>query len=182
MELTNRRVAVLAENDYEDLEIWYPLIRLQEAGAEITVVGTGSAPAYNGKHGLVVKVDKNADEVSARDFDAVIVPGGWAPDRLRRYPAVLKLVKDADAQGKVVGAICHAGWVLCSAGILKDRTATSVAAIKDDMINAGARWVDQSVVNDAGLVTSRTPADLPDFCRTLISAIAAVEHPVLSKV
>ncbi|HLH72110.1 MAG TPA: DJ-1/PfpI family protein, partial [Chloroflexota bacterium] len=116
MELSNRKVAVLAENDYEDLEIWYPLIRLQEAGAEITVVGTGSAAAYSGKHGLVVKVDKNADEVNARDFDAVIVPGGWAPDRLRRYPAVLKLVKEADSQGKVVGAICHAGWVLCSAG------------------------------------------------------------------
>jgi protease I len=182
MELSNRKVAVLAENDYEDLEIWYPLIRLQEAGAEITVVGTGSAAAYSGKHGLVVKVDKNADEVNARDFDAVIVPGGWAPDRLRRYPAVLKLVKEADSQGKVVGAICHAGWVLCSAGILKGRTATSVPAIKDDMINAGANWVDQSVVRDGGLVTSRTPADLPDFCRTLIAAIAAVKQPVLSKV
>src|SRR5579884_2406059 len=107
MELNNRRVAVLAESDYEDLEVWYPLLRLKEAGADITVVGTGSAPAYNSKHGYPVKVDAVADQVSAASFDAVIVPGGWAPDRLRRYPAILKLVRDADSQGKVVGAICH---------------------------------------------------------------------------
>lgn len=181
MELSNRRVAVLAESDYEDLEIWYPLIRLKEAGAEITVVGTGSAPAYNGKHGLPIKVDVDADQTDARSFDAVVVPGGWAPDRLRRYPGVLKLVRDADAQGKAIGAICHAGWVLCSAGILKGRTATSVSAIKDDMINAGASWVDREVVRDGRLVTSRTPADLPAFCRELISAIASVEEPVLAK-
>ncbi len=181
MELSNRRVAVLAENDYEDLEIWYPLLRLKEAGAEITVIGTGSAPSYNSKHGYPIKVDAAADDVDARSFDGIVVPGGWAPDRLRRYPAILKLVRDADAQGKVIGAICHAGWVLCSAGIVKGRTVTSVPAIKDDMINAGANWVDREVVRDGRLVTSRVPSDLPAFCRELISALASVEEPALAK-
>ncbi len=181
MELSNRRVAVLAENDYEDLEIWYPLLRLKEAGAQITVVGTGSAPTYNSKHGYPIKVDASADDVDAQAFDGIVVPGGWAPDRLRRYPAVLKLVRDADAQGKVVGAICHAGWVLCSAGIVKGRTVTSVPAIKDDLINAGANWVDREVVRDGRLVTSRVPSDLPAFCRELISALAAVGEPALAK-
>ncbi len=181
MELENRRVAVLAENDYEDLEIWYPLLRLKEAGAEITVVGTGSAPSYSSKHGYPIKVDATADDVDAREFDGVVVPGGWAPDRLRRYPAVLKFVRDADAQGKAVGAICHAGWVLCSAGIVKGRTVTSVPAIKDDMINAGANWVDREVVRDGRLVTSRVPADLPAFCRELISVLASVEKPAMAR-
>lgn len=181
MELSHRRVAVLAENDYEDLEIWYPLLRLKEAGAEITVVGTGSAPIYNSKHGYPIKVDLEADRADAQSFDAVIIPGGWAPDRLRRYPAILRLVREADAQGKVIGAICHAGWVLCSAGIVKGRTVTSVAAIKDDMTNAGAHWVDREVVRDGRLVTSRTPADLPAFCRELIATIASVEAPAFSR-
>jgi protease I len=125
-------------------------------------------------------VDGEADTVSADQFDAIVVPGGWAPDRLRRYASVLKLVKDADEQGKVIGAICHAGWVLVSAQILKGRTMTSVKAIKDDVTNAGAHWVDQEVVCDGNLVTSRTPEDLPAFCRELIVAISAKE-PVGSR-
>lgn len=178
MELQGRRVAILAESDYEDPELWYPYYRMQEAGAEVKVVGSGSAPVYNSKHGVPIKVDVVADQVNARDFDAVIVPGGWAPDRMRRYPAMLKLVREADQEGKVVGAICHAGWVLSSAGIVKGRTVTSVPAIKDDLINAGANWVDQEVVRDGRLVTSRTPPDLPAFCRTLIEAMAEVAAPV----
>ena len=181
MELKGRRIAILAENDYEDPELWYPYYRMKEAGADVTVVGTGSATVYNSKHGYPVKVDASAEQISARDFDGVIVPGGWAPDRMRRYPAVLKLVREADEQGKVVGAICHAGWVLSSAGIVKGRTLTSVPAITDDMIHAGANWVDQEVVRDGRLVTSRTPADLPAFCRTLIDATAEVEAPVASR-
>jgi protease I len=181
MEISGRRIAVLAENDYEDLEIWYPLLRLKEAGADVSVIGTGSAPTYNSKHGYPIKVDATADQVDAAEFDGVVVPGGWAPDRLRRYPGVLKLVRDADHQGKAVGAICHAGWVLCSAGIVKGRTVTSVPAIKDDLINAGANWVDREVVRDGRLVTSRTPSDLPAFCRELIATIATVEAPVLAK-
>ncbi len=172
MELEGKRVAVLAEASFEDLELWYPLIRMREAGAEVFVVGTGSASSYVGKHGVPVQVDAEADTVSASQFDAIIVPGGWAPDRLRRYPSVLKLVREADELGKVIGAICHAGWVLVSAQIARGRTMTSVKAIKDDVTNAGASWVDQEVVRDGNIVTSRTPDDLPAFCRELIAAIA----------
>ncbi len=172
MELTGKVVVVLAEETYEDLELWYPYYRMREAGATVTIVGTGSAEVYQSKHGYPAKVDAKADDVRAADIDAVIIPGGFAPDRLRRYPAVLKLVREAAEEGKVVAAICHAGWVLVSAGVLKGRTATSVAAIKDDMANAGAQWVDREVVRDGNLITSRTPADLPAFCRTIIDAIA----------
>ena len=171
MRLEGTRIAVLAEAEYEDLEVWYPLLRLKEEGASITVVGTGSATSYNSKHGYPVKVDVSADQVSANDFDGVVVPGGWAPDRLRRYPAVLKLVADLNAQGKLVGAICHAGWVLASANIVRGKTVTSVPAIKDDMRNAGANWVDQEAVRDGNLVTSRVPNDLPAFCRLMIAVL-----------
>lgn len=171
MKLKGKRIAVLAEDLYEDLELWYPLIRMKEEGAEVKVVGTGSASNYTGKHGLPVEVDTSADKVSADDFDAVIVPGGYAPDRMRRYPALLKLVKDAFDQGKVVAAICHGPWVLVSAGVLKGRTATCFFAIKDDVVNAGAKYVDQEVVRDGNLITSRTPADLPAFCREIIKAL-----------
>jgi protease I len=172
MELSGKRIAVLAEDMYEDLELWYPLLRLREAGAETFVVGTGSKDEYASKHGYPARVDRPADQVTAADVDAVVVPGGFAPDRMRRYPALLKLVRDSSEQNKVVAAICHAGWVLVSAGILKGRTVTSVPAIKDDMTNAGATWVDQEVVCDGRLITSRTPADLPAFCRAIIAALS----------
>jgi protease I len=171
MQLTGKRVAILAEADFEDLELWYPLIRLREAGAEVFVVGSGSSSSYLGKHGLPVTVDAEADTVSAGQFDAIIVPGGWAPDKLRRYPSVLKLVKDADAQGKIIGAICHGPSVLISAHILKGRIATCVKAIKDDVVNAGATYVDAESARDRNLVTSRTPDDLPAFCIELLAAI-----------
>ncbi|HEY76169.1 MAG TPA: type 1 glutamine amidotransferase [Thermoflexia bacterium] len=171
MRLAGKRIAVLAENNYQDLELWYPLLRLREEGAEVKVVGTGSADTYTSKHGYPVQVDVSADEVSADDFDGVVVPGGYAPDLLRRYPAVLDLVRTLFEQGKVVAAICHAGWVLVSAGILKGRRVTSFFAIKDDLVNAGAEWVDQEVVRDGNLITSRVPSDLPAFCRTIIAAL-----------
>ena len=172
MKLSGRRVAVLAETQYEDMELWYPLLRLREEGAEVKVVGTGSAPSYESKHGYPVKVDLAADEASADDFDAVVVPGGFAPDRMRRYPAVLDLVKGLWEQGKVVAAICHGPWVLVSAGILDGRRATSFYAIKDDVINAGATWVDEPVTVDGTLVTSRVPSDLPEFMRAIIDLLA----------
>jgi protease I len=171
MNLTGKRVAILAENNYQDLELWYPLLRLREAGAEVKVIGTGSAKTYTSKRGYPVTVDAAAHEVEAADFDAVIVPGGYAPDLMRRYEAVLALVRDAHQQGKVVAAICHAGWVLISAGILKGRKVTCVSAIKDDVINAGATYVDQEVVQDGNVITSRVPTDLPAFCRTIIAAL-----------
>lgn len=175
MSLKGKCVAVLAEDMYQELELWYPVLRMREAGAEVKIVGTGSSPTYASKHGYPVTVDTTADRVTSADFDAVIIPGGFAPDRLRRYPAVLSLVRDCFEMGKVVAAICHAGWVLASAGILKGRKATSLSAIKDDVANAGADWVDEPVVRDGNLITSRTPDDLPFFCSAIIGALGGGE-------
>lgn len=172
MRLTGKRIAILAENNYQDLELWYPLLRMREEGAAVKVIGTGSATTYTSKHGYPVTVDAAAHEVSANDFDAIIIPGGYAPDLMRRYEPLLRLVRDAFQQGKVIAAICHAGWVLVSAGVLKGRKVTSFFAIKDDMVNAGAEWVDQEVVQDGNLITSRKPDDLPAFCRAIIAALA----------
>lgn len=169
--LTGRRIVVLAEDLYEDLELWYPVLRLREEGAEVVVVGTG-AQSYTGKNGYPVTVDTSADKISADDVHAVVIPGGYAPDRLRRYPAVLSLVRQAFEQGKVVAAICHALWVPISAGIMKGRRATCFFAIKDDVINAGAEYEDAEVVRDGNLITSRQPSDLGAFCREIISALA----------
>jgi protease I len=170
MSLEGKRIAVLAEDMYEDPELWYPYYRLLEAGAEVQLVGP-EAKVYESKHGYPAKADIPASEVTADDFDAVVVPGGFAPDRLRRYQSILDLVRGVYEKGGVVGAICHAGWVPISAGILKGRRATSVSAIKDDMVNAGVDWVDEAVVVDENLVTSRTPRDLPAFLPALIEAI-----------
>jgi protease I len=172
MALQGKRVAVLAENLYQELELWYPLLRMREAGAEVQVVGTGSAATYASKHGYEVKVDVEAGQVTAADFDAVIVPGGYAPDFMRRSPAMVGLVREAFEAGKVVAAICHAGWMLVSADVLKGKRATCFFAIKDDLVNAGATYLDQEVVQDGNLITSRVPSDLPAFCRTIIAALA----------
>jgi len=171
MTLQGKRVAVLAENMYQELELWYPLLRLREAGAETLVVGTGSATTYTSKHGYPVDVDAVAGELRAADVDAVVVPGGYAPDLMRRYPAMVGLVRDAFEQGKVVAAICHAGWLLVSAGILRGKKATCFFAIKDDLVNAGATYVNQEVVVDGNLITSRTPMDLPAFCMAIVDAL-----------
>jgi protease I len=172
MELQGKRVAVLAENMYQELELWYPLLRLREAGAETMVVGTGSAGTYTSKHGYPVEVDVVADQVSAADVDAIVIPGGYSPDLMRRYPAMVSLVREAFEQGKVVAAICHAGWMLASAGVLRGKKATCFFAIKDDLVNAGAEYVDAEVVRDGSLITSRMPSDLPAFCRTIIEALS----------
>jgi protease I len=171
MELDGKRVAVLAENMYQELELWYPLLRLREAGAETFVVGTGSDESYKSKLGYPVQVDMVAGQVAAGDIDAVVIPGGYAPDLMRRYPAMVDLVRDAFAQGKVVAAICHAGWMLASAGILEGKRATCFFAIKDDLVNAGAIYEDAEVVVDGNLITSRTPSDLPAFCRAIVEAL-----------
>lgn len=172
MSLEGKKIAVLCENEYEDLELLYPLYRLREAGAETVAVGT-SVKTFTSKHGYPVQATVSAESVSASDFAAVIVPGGFAPDQMRRYPAVLKLVREANEQGKVVAAICHAGWVLVSADVLRGKTVTSTPAIKDDMKNAGATWVDKEVVVDGKMVTSRRPDDLPAFCREIIKLLEA---------
>ncbi len=172
MSLHGKRVAILAENMYQEMELWVPYYRLREEGAEVKVVGAGGARTYTSKHGYPVNVDVQAEAVSAVEFDAVVVPGGYAPDMMRRHAAMVKLVHEAFQQGKVVAAICHAGWMLASAGILKGKKATSFFAIKDDMINAGATWVDEEVVVDGTLITSRKPDDLPAFCRAIVLALS----------
>lgn len=170
MKLNGKKVAVLVERDYQDLEVWYPTLRLREEGAVVVFVGT-DAKEYKGKFGYPLTVDALIGDVRAADFDAVIVPGGWAPDFLRRYKAVLSFVSEMARLGRPVAAICHAGWVLASAGVLKGKTVTSFSAIKDDVVNAGAVWVDRDVVVDMPLITSRKPDDLPAFTCALISQL-----------
>lgn len=172
MRLEGKRIAILAENLYQEMELWVPYYRLKEEGAEVKVVGAGGAKSYASKHGYPVNVDAQADQVRAMEFDAVVVPGGYAPDLMRRHPAMVGLVREAAQQGKVVAAICHAGWMLVSAGILKGRKATSFFSIKDDLLAAGADWKDAEVVIDGNLITSRKPDDLPAFCRAIVQALS----------
>ncbi len=174
MELTGYRIAILAENEYEDTELWYPYYRFQEAGADVTVVGSGSAKSFTSKHGYPVRADADISSVRAEDFDAIVVPGGWSPDYMRRTPKMIDLVRDAANQGKVIAAICHGGWVLISAGIVRGRTVTGFRSIRDDLVNAGAVYVDQEVVRDGNLITSRQPSDLPAFCRTTIATLVEI--------
>jgi protease I len=168
MELKGQKVIILVEQMFNDLEFWYPYYRLKEAGAQVVVVGSGSAEEYTGKSGTQTKVDASADQISASEFDGIIIPGGYAPDHMRRYPKMVELVKDLFEAGKVVAAICHAGWMLASADILEGRKVTSFFAIKDDLVHAGATWVDQQVVVDEKLITSRKPDDLPAFMKAII--------------
>jgi len=168
MALKNKKIIILVEQIFNDQEFWYPYYRLKEAGAEVVVVGSGSAAQYSGKSGTQTKVDANADEILSSEYDGIIIPGGYAPDHMRRYPAMVTLVKDLFEAGKVVAAICHAGWMLASADILEGRTVTSFFAIKDDLIHAGAHWVDEEVVVDGKLITSRKPDDLPAFMKAVI--------------
>lgn len=171
MRLDGAKVLILAGPEYEDMELHYPRYRLQEEGAAVVVAGIGE-PVYKGKKGYPVTVDAQVFDLDARDFDALVIPGGWAPDKMRRVPKVLDIVSRMHADGKTIGAICHAGWVPISAGILRGKRMTCVSAIKDDVVNAGARYVDEPVVVDGNLVTSRTPEDLPSFLPALIETIA----------
>ena len=172
MNLKGKRIAILAENQYEDMELWVPYYRMKEEGADVKVVGAGGDRSYTSKHGYPVAVDVQADAVTAVEFDALIVPGGYAPDRMRRHEAMVKLVRDAAQQGKVVAAICHAGWMLASADVVEGKQVTSFFSIKDDLVNAGGQWSDREVVVDGNLITSRKPDDLPAFCREIVQALA----------
>ncbi|MBL8867307.1 MAG: type 1 glutamine amidotransferase [Gemmataceae bacterium] len=170
--MTGKTIAVLVEQKYEELELWYPVLRFREAGATVRLVGPEAGKVYPSKLGYPAKADVAASDVSAAQFDAIIIPGGWCPDYLRRSPAILKLVRDAHALGKVLAAICHGPWVLCSTNALRGgRKATGFHAIKDDMVNAGATWVDAEVVVDGPIVTSRTPEDLPAFVKAIQSLL-----------
>lgn len=168
--LSNKKIIIFAENIYEDLELWYPKLRLIEEGANIVVAGTGEK-TYKGKNGYPLEVNGNIKDYKPKDFDAVIIPGGYAPDKLRRYKEVLDFVREMNKDGKVVAAICHGPWVLVSARILKGKKVTCVNAIKDDVINAGAQYFDREVVVDGNIITSRKPDDLPAFCREIIKGV-----------
>ena len=173
MKLKGKKVAILVGPGYEDLEFWVPLMRLQEEGAEVTVVGIKGGETYPSKSGgLTATADVGADEVDAAQLDAVVVPGGWAPDKLRRYPAITGLVREVYRAGKVVASICHGGLVLISAGVVVGRRATGSEGIKDDLINAGARWTyDEAAFRDGNLVWGRVVPDIPAFCRELVRAL-----------
>lgn len=165
------RVAILTENLYEEMELWYPYYRLKEASADVVLVAPQAGETYTSKHGLPARSELAARAAHAADFDAVVIPGGYSPDHMRRNRDMVRFVREMDEAGKVVAAICHAGWMLASAKILSGRTMTSFFAIRDDMEHAGANWVDERVVVDGNLVTSRTPADLPAFLPAILKLL-----------
>jgi protease I len=171
MATAQRKVLLLAADDFEDMELLYPLYRLGEEDIAVTVAGLDDHPVTGKKGHGPVPVDTTVDQVAASDFDALVIPGGYAPDKLRRSEVVLSLVRDFDGAGKPVAFICHAGWVPISAKIVTGRRATSVGAIRDDMVNAGADWVDQATVVDGNLISARTPADLGPWMKALLAAL-----------
>lgn len=170
MSLSGKKVALLIEDEYQVLEAWYPKLRLEEAGAQVSVIGSGTKKSYDSKEHYPMEVDASAGEVTGSDFDAVIVPGGFAPDNMRLHQEMVDLVRTAHEAGKLVAAICHGGWMLASAGVLKDgRRATGYLPIRDDVTHAGGVWVDAAVVEDGNVITSRTPVDLPAFGGALVA-------------
>jgi protease I len=171
MQLSGKRIAILVDTLFQEMEVWYPLYRLREAGAEVVTVGAKAGEKYCSKMGYPVHCDRSYSEVAATQFQGVVVPGGYAPDHIRRYASANHFVREMDTQGKLVAAICHGPWVLCSAAMLKGRKITCYFAIKDDVVNAGAKYVDAEVVVDRNLVTSRKPDDLPAFCRAIIAVL-----------
>jgi protease I len=170
MDLAGKNVLIFVGPDFEDRELFYPLYRFLEAGARVVVAGLGEK-TYKGKYGVPIEVNGNCEQFLNESFDAVVVPGGWAPDKIRAHQPALEIVKKAAREKAVIAAICHGGWVLASADIVRGRKVTSYKNIKDDLINAGAQWEDKEVVVDGNLVTSRTPADIPAFSRELIKAV-----------
>lgn len=165
------KVAVLVEDNYQVLEVWYPYLRLREEGIETLFVGTGRRKEYKSKEGYPAVEELPIEKARVADFSAVVIPGGYAPDILRRYKEVNKFVREMYEKNKIVAAICHGGWVLVSAGIVKGKKVTGFFAIKDDLVNAGGKFIDKEVVVDGNLVTSRKPYDLPPFCKEILRKI-----------
>jgi protease I len=172
MKLTGKKIAIMLDREYQELEVWYPLYRLREEGAAVTLVAPKAGQTYPSKLGYPCVSDSAAGEVSGGDFDAVVVPGGWCPDFMRRDESMIRFIQQASAARIVLAAICHGGWMLCCTDALKGKRATSFVAIRHDMINAGARWVDEECVVDGKLITSRKPDDLPAFCQAIIKALS----------
>ncbi|MDA0659301.1 MAG: type 1 glutamine amidotransferase [Planctomycetota bacterium] len=178
MVTNKKRILILVGEIYEDLELWYPKLRLREAGADVVVVGPEAGRTYAGKHGYPCLADTDIASVRATEFDGFVLPGGFMPDQLRRDPRVLQLVKDFHAASKLIAAICHGGWVAISAGVYRGVRVTGSLGIRDDLINAGAIWEDQPVVVDRHFVSSRKPDDLPEFCRGMLSVLSLGQrHP-----
>ena len=167
-----KSVLILAGNEYEDLELCYPRLRLIEAGFRVVVAGEEAGKTYRGKHGYPTVTDAAIADLKSADFAGIVCPGGWMPDKLRRLADVLRLVQEFDAGGKLVAAICHGGWIPISAGVYRGVKVTGSPGIKDDLVNAGAIWEDASVVVDRHHVSSRKPDDLPDFCRARIEILS----------
>lgn len=171
MKLKRKRIVYLVGPGFEDLEFWVPVMRLREEGATVVIAGI-RMETYTGKHCLEAKPDITVEQAKADDFDGIVIPGGWAPDKLRRSPAVLNLVRAMNAQNKIIATICHGGHVLISAGIVKGHKATGTTAIKDDLANAGAVFVDEPAFQEDNLVWGRVVKDIPDFCRVLVNALS----------
>ncbi|QXE00262.1 type 1 glutamine amidotransferase domain-containing protein [Terribacillus sp. DMT04] len=173
MELSGKKILSFVSDDFEDLELWYPVLRLREAGAEVHLASETAETVYKGKYGVPATSDISFEDADPQQYDALLVPGGWSPDKLRRYDSVLEITRHFHTHKKAIGQICHAGWVLISADILDGVNVTSTPGIKDDMTNAGAIWHDEPVVVDGHIVSSRRPPDLPDYLRELIKVIQA---------
>jgi protease I len=171
MPLRGKKIAIFVEKLFEDLEFWYPYLRMQEAGAEVIAVAP-KVDTYEGKNGLTVKADQSIVGIDQREFNALIIPGGYSPDHMRRVPEMIDFVKRMYEEEKLIAAICHAPWMLASAGILKGKKITSYPSIKDDLINAGAEWSDCDVIVDGRIITSRNPKDLPVFCKSIIKCLS----------
>jgi protease I len=172
MAAPKKKIALLVGKDFEDMEVMYPLYRLREAGFQVDVIGEDPAGTkYRGKNGYPILSTLEITKAKPKDYAGLVAPGGWAPDKLRRNPKVLKLTADIDRQGGVIASICHGPWILISAGVVKGKQTTSTPALKDDLVNAGAQWSDREVVVDGRLVTSRKPDDLPAFMREMLKLL-----------
>ena len=178
--LTGKQFLIFVDDVYEDLELWYPRLRLIEAGAHVTVAGPVADRVYAGKHGYPCRADAAIADAESTDFHGLIIPGGFMPDKLRRDPKVLSLVRDFASAGKLVAAICHGGWIPISAGVYRGVRVTGSAGIKDDLVNAGALWEDAPAVTDRHFVSSRKPDDLPDFCRAMLEVVTGSKPSVAS--
>jgi len=170
MKLQGKKIAIFLEKMYEDLEFWYPYLRMKEEGAEVVVIAP-KVDTYKGKHGLPAQAGQAIIAVKDDEFHGLIIPGGYSPDHMRRTPEMVDFVRSMNRSGKMIASICHGPWMLASAGIIKGKKLTSFYSIKDDLINAGAEWIDQEVVFDGNLITSRNPNDLPAFCKAIIKSL-----------